>query len=347
MERNYYDQHSDNHKKTILLNVLLPLVLLIVMPVIYCLSYVVLFFASIFISVGYDYYHPHAHGIDLVASQWNVVLATFLVLLIWYFEILIYAHQQLKNPIETVMSEANAAKVTEVFGNQDSKLKILLYVVEELSIAYDLKRPDIYVVNDTKEPNAFAFGNRDKSAVTITRPLLNMLNRSELSGVIGHELGHITNEDSSLILRFIAYVTGLSFFIDFGGWLTTSAFSWDDWGLRATILKWVVFAVVGFLGLALALVGMFTKWLATLLRFATSRTREYDADSMSAQINQSADGLISALSKLEGYSNDNDKKEDELKPAYSQLYFTDNRKGDHLMDDHPAISDRIKRLKKL
>lgn len=347
MERNYYDQHSDNHKKTILLNVLLPLVLLIVMPVIYCLSYVVLFFASIFISGGYDYYHPHAHGIDLVASQWNVVLATFLVLLIWYFGILIYAHRQLKNPIETVMSEANAVKVTEVFGNQDSKMKTLLYVVEELSIAYDLKRPDIYVVNDTKEPNAFAFGNHDKSAVAITRPLLNMLNRSELSGVIGHELGHITNEDSSLILRFIAYVTGLSFFIDFGGWLTTSVFSWDDWGLRATILKWVVFAVVGFLGLALALVGMFTKWLATLLRFATSRTREYDADAMSAQINQSADGLISALSKLEGYSNDNDKKEDELKPAYSQLYFTDNRKGDHLMDDHPAISDRIKRLKKL
>lgn len=347
MERNYYDQHSDNHKKTILLNVLLPSVLLIVMPVIYCLSYVALFFASIFVSGGYDYYHPHAHGIDLVANQWNVVLATFLALLIWYFGILIYAHRQLKNPIETVMSEANAVKVTGVFGNQDAKSKTLLDVVEELSIAYDLKRPDIYVVNDTKEPNAFAFGDRDKSAVAITRPLLNMLNRSELSGVIGHELGHITNEDSNLILRFIAYVTGLSFFIDFGGWLATSVFSWDDWGLRATILKWVVFAVVGFLGLALALVGMFTKWLATLLRFATSRTREYDADAMSAQINQSADGLISALSKLEGYSNDDEKKEDKLKPVYSQLYFTDNRKGDHLMDDHPAISDRIKRLKEL
>lgn len=109
--------------------------------------------------------------------------------------------------------------------------------------------------------------------------------------------------------------------------------------------------LLGLGGALLILLGYVAWWVAIILRFAMSRTREYDADAMSAQVNQSPAGLISALSKLETAAVDNHGKRSKKQlPAsrYAALYFADERPDKHhLFDDHPTIGARIKRLKAL
>lgn len=110
--------------------------------------------------------------------------------------------------------------------------------------------------------------------------------------------------------------------------------------------------------------GTIAKLCALLLRFAVSRTREHDADAMSAKINQSPKGLIDALNAIEEWQGlqeiDSDADNDDKsfnKPnhhRYSALYFTDDHMIKHsfwefhkLFDDHPATKDRIERLEKV
>lgn len=226
-----------------------------------------------------------------------------------------------------------------------SKKKDFLFytVTENLCLAASLPSPKLYVIDDTAM-NAFATGRDYKHAVVCsTTGLLDKLNRTELEGVIGHELSHIRNYD----MRLMSIVTVLV------GMVTLMA----DWFLRS---RWFggsdnqdrrsgqLQAILFFLGIVLALL---SPLIARVIQLAISRRREFLADAASVMLTRQPSGLIAALKKL---SADKEPLEAANK-ATAHLYIVNPLKNLHsgigwfagLFTTHPPINERIKALEQM
>ncbi len=214
-------------------------------------------------------------------------------------------------------------------------------VTENLCMAAGLPMPKLYVIDDTA-PNAFATGRDPQHAVVCaTTGLLQKLNRTELEGVIGHELSHIANYDIRLMSIVVVLVGMLTLIAD---WLLRISFhgssSRDDRKGSGGLLV--------FIGLILALL---SPLIARLIQLAISRDREYLADASSAKLTRQPSGLASALAKLES---DREPLEAANK-ATAHLYITNPLKNHHdaigqfanLFNTHPPIKDRIARLSQM
>lgn len=335
---NFYAQHESNHWRTRLLNCLLPVVLLLVFLVIYS-----------FLAWGNrddDQTFWQSFATTMTPGMMKFFLTVFVI---WWVVILIWVHQVLSHPIQTVMEASHATQVDDKLMSDDPKVKMFDDVVEELAIAYGMPKPATFIVENTTEPNAFATGKPAEAGVAITRPLLEMLNREELSGVMGHELAHVAAEDSQTTMRFELFVTGLSFvvimgwaLVRFGLVLIADDDDDNDHGLTTKAL----FGCISLFGLIIVIAGLIGKLCATLLKFAMSRTREYDADAMSAKINQNPNGLIRALYKIDDWvAQQTGHNDAELSSKFSNLYLVDTKT--HLLDDHPSTKARIERLKEV
>ncbi len=163
-------------------------------------------------------------------------------------------------------------------------------IVENLSITAGLPKPRVYIIEDPA-PNAFAAGRNAKHAVVaVTTGLLARLDRSELEGVIAHELSHIGNRDilvmtvAVVLAGFLTVIADLMFRMSlFGG------------GDRDRNIHPVVM-VIGIAGLIIAPIA------AQLIQLAISRKREFLADASGALLTRYPEGLASALTKIAGYS---------------------------------------------
>lgn len=213
---------------------------------------------------------------------------------------------------------------------------------ENLCMAAQLPMPKLYVIEDSAM-NAFATGRDPKHAVVCaTTGLLARLDRTELEGVIAHELSHIKNYD----IRLMSIVTVLV------GIVTLLA----DWLLRMSWLggnRGRDRESNGQLGAILMIAGMALAFLspiiATLIKLAVSRKREFLADASAAAITKYPEGLARALEKLAG-----DKEPLEAaNKATAHLYITNPLKNNHsaigwfasLFATHPPIEQRIKALR--
>ena len=218
-------------------------------------------------------------------------------------------------------------------------------VAENLSLACGLPKPSLYVINDSA-PNAFATGrNPQKAIVCVTSGLLDKLSRSELEGVIAHELSHIKNYDM-LLMSLVAVMVG-------------SLALLGDWFLR---VRWLAsrhndsdnregqFAVIFMLvGLIFALL---SPLIARLIQLAISRRREFMADAGSVLITKQPSGLISALEKI---ATDKEILEAANK-ATAHLYIINpfKKRGmgvigrfAGLFNTHPPTAERIKTLRQM
>ena len=162
-------------------------------------------------------------------------------------------------------------------------------IVENLSITAGLPMPKVYIIAD-RAPNAFATGRDPKhSAVAVTSGLLEILNRTELEGVIAHELSHIGNRDiliSTIVVVLVGFVTLLSdFFLRWSFWGGGSNDSRDG---RIQLIMMIA-------GIALAVLAPI---VATLIQLAISRKREFLADASGALLTRYPEGLASALEKI-------------------------------------------------
>jgi heat shock protein HtpX len=168
----------------------------------------------------------------------------------------------------------------------------LYTVTENLAITAGMPMPKLYVVEDPA-PNAFATGRDDKHAVVAaTTGLLAILNRTELEGVIAHELSHVKNRDilvmtvAVVLAGFVAILADMFLRMShFGGG------SRDDNGRAGAIL-----AVVAIVAAILAPIA------AQLIKLAISRKREFLADASGALLTRYPEGLASALQKISSYS---------------------------------------------
>ena len=346
LDFNFYQQHDAYAKRNNRMQIMLPFIIVLVLAIISG------FLAVLAIPENSSDYWLGVQTLLSKSSYWKWMLILFVT---WYLSIVIWSKHILNEPIDQFMTSCYAEKIKPYERHFFPEVQTLDDVVSELAIAYGIKKPDVYIAHWSIEPNAFAITDSNgQSAVAITQSLLQMLNREELSGVIGHELAHIKANDSKTTLSFALYTTGLGCAAILGLALIMSGFKLRGNGLVIDIIL-TCLILIGFVFLVAGTIG---DLCATILKFAMSRTREYDADAMSANINQSPDGLISALTKLDQWVKDykagkydNEKYDPMYNPKksfsgrFASLYFVSNKT--HLFDDHPSTKDRIKRLKEI
>lgn len=320
--KNYYDYRADNQRELRWLNLLLPI------PMMLIIGIPILVFHRAF-------------------ASWQAGLECFLVyFLIWYGLTLGFAYFKMREPLDSVTGKLAVKQVDD-----DS---VLANVVEELAVGFAMKNPAVYIVRDAKEPNAFAISNNQQNMIVVTQPLLDLLTRSELSGVIGHELAHLKAKDSAIMMRFSLYVASIAAFYLFGYevfWFGGEMFEGSLGSGKQQNLVGLFVLISLVVGLPCLVLGYVGKFLALILQFAVSRNREYDTDLVSAQINQNSAGLISALQKLRKWDHNQSKSKMVLKAEFAPLYFVDNEspadKFKNLFTVHPSISNRIRRLKNM
>ena len=214
-------------------------------------------------------------------------------------------------------------------------------VAENLSLAAGLPKPALYVIEDSA-PNAFATGRSpEKAVVCATRGLLKKLDRTELEGVVSHELSHIRNYDTLLMSVVSVLVGSVSLLADM---FLRGGFYRDDREERDGISSLIL--VVG------VLFAIISPLIAQLIRLAISRRREFLADASAVAITKQPSGLISALYKI---SKDSEPLEVANKATAHLFIVNPFKEKAHgavgwfsgLFNTHPPIEERIKALEKM
>lgn len=209
----------------------------------------------------------------------------------------------------------------------------LFAMVDELSRNADLPLPAIYVIEED-QPNAFATG-RDphNAAVAATTGLIDSLTREELAAVMAHELAHIKNRDT-LIMTIAATVAGaISMLAQWGMWMGGRGNNRGAFGIVALILT-VILAPLG----------------AMLVQMLISRTREYAADRMGAEICRNPLWLASALRKIAGGGHARLMESAERNPSTAHMFIVNPLAGkgvDNLFSTHPNVGNRIEALQRM
>jgi len=210
----------------------------------------------------------------------------------------------------------------------------LYRLVENLCITAGLPLPKIYIINE-QAPNAFATGRNPKHAViAVTQGLLDKLERSELEGVIAHELSHIGNRDI-LLQTVVVILVGLVILL-------------SDWFLRWSFFGGRRDREGGQLGMIMAIVGIvlaiLSPLIAVLLQLAISRKREFLADASGALLTRYPEGLARALEKI---SSDQTPLKTANK-ATAHMYINNPFKGKKIKKafmTHPPVEKRLQALR--
>ncbi len=221
--------------------------------------------------------------------------------------------------------------------NKSRDLEILR-IVENIAMTAGLPTPKTYLIFDPA-PNAFATG-RDKnhSAIALTTGLVELLERSELEGVIAHEMAHIGNRDTLLSAVVVILVGLLSILSDL--FIRSSIFGRRREGEGGGILM-----IVGIVLLILSPI------IGTIIQLAISRKREFLADATGALFTRYPEGLANALRKIEAYSTSGGDQLEHASDATAHLYFANPfgpskvLSGLHkLFMTHPPTEERIDAL---
>lgn len=220
--------------------------------------------------------------------------------------------------------------VLSMYGARAVKENTNLYkLVERLVRKADLPMPKVYII-DSPQPNAFATGRNPKhAAVAVTTGILEILDDNELSGVIGHELGHVNNMDILIGTVAATFAGAISFLASIAKWGAIFGSSRNDEDRNP---------------LALILVSIFAPIAAMLVQMAISRTREYKADEFGAKLSGDPLYLANALKKLELGVRRNPMN---ANPATENMFIVSPLAGDkmaNLFSTHPSTQDRIERL---
>ncbi|MDF7672862.1 zinc metalloprotease HtpX [Lactobacillus sp. ESL0701] len=261
-------------------------------------------------------------------NPWSGVIIALIISILYLFFVM-------RDPANLVMNLNHAQEIHE----QDNPE--LWHIVQDMAMVGRVPMPRVFIINDPS-PNAFATGrDPDHSAVAVTQGLLDMMNREELEGVLGHEISHIRNYDirlstvAAVLVGVISYLSGIA-----------SRYIWwfdDDRGSDKNDDNNVV---IIFKIVAIVFVLILGPLCASLAQMALSRNREYLADASSVDLTRNPQGLISALEKIDG-----SKPMKKADPSSAGMYIEDPLRKKHgfthLFDSHPPTEDRIKRLEKM
>jgi|SRR3989344_3820753 len=274
-------------------------------------------FLVVVIAIGWVFSRAYGSPVILVVA---VVLSSFMAIIsYWYSD-------------KIVLAMARAVPV-------DLKSNPELYrIVENLSITAGLPMPRVYLVPEPA-PNAFATGRDPEHAViAVTEGLLRRLDRSELEGVLAHEMSHIGNRDmlvSTVVVILVGFISLLADFFMRSMWFGGMRRRSGNEGGGVFVLVGVVLSILAPIA-------------AMLMQLAISRKREFLADASGALLTRYPEGLANALIKI---ANDSA----QMKVANNttaHLWFENPMKGEKrtsflakLFMTHPPVEDRIKALR--
>ena len=245
---------------------------------------------------------------------------------------IVYKHFTLK---------AGGRAIAEMLGGtlinsntQNDQQKQLLNVVEEMAIASGMAVPPVYLINESSI-NAFAAGFTPRDAVIgINQGTLDLLNRSELQGVVAHEFSHILNGDMNLNLKLIALLHGIVFIGIIGyGILRGAAFQRQNRGTQMAF------------GAGLIAIGFGGMFFGNLIKSAVSREREYLADASAVQYTRLKSGIADALKKIGGHTQRSHLTNSSAEQA-SHMFFGSilPKFSSGLMATHPPLEKRIRAI---
>jgi heat shock protein HtpX len=207
----------------------------------------------------------------------------------------------------------------------------LYRMTRELAAAAGLPMPRLFIM-ENPQPNAFATGrNPQNGAVAVTTGLMQLVDKEEVAGVIAHELAHIKNRDT-LLMTVTATIAGAISML-----ANVAMFS----GARGN-------NNIGALG-TIALV-ILAPLAAGIVQMAISRTREYEADRVGAEISGDPMALATALQKISGAAHRIPNMQAERNPASAHMFIINPLSGarmDNLFSTHPAVENRVAQLNAL
>jgi heat shock protein HtpX len=229
------------------------------------------------------------------------------------------------NSADMVLRMHNAEEIKA--DTTDLKARQYASDVQWLAQRADMPIPRVFVI-DSDQPNAFATGRDPQhAAVAATRGLLRDLSRDEVKGVMAHELAHVKNRDT-LTMTITATFAGAigmlaNFALFFGG------------NNRAGLLGTIAMMI-------------FAPMAAMLVQTAISRSREFEADRIGAEIHGNPLALANALEKIERSARQTLNTSAERNPATAHMFIINplnGRRLDNLFSTHPATADRISKLR--
>lgn len=332
----YVGMHTQimrNNRLTIMLLILFPVIIL-------GMVWVFLALVNYFGNGYYDQYGNIVHQLDAATVNYyfmNTIPWVIVGVGIWF----------------TIAYFANTAMVRAATGARPLTRKEnpkIYNIVENLCMTCNMDMPKINIVDDP-QLNAFASGIDKKSyTITLTTGIIDRLNDDELAGVIAHELTHIRNHDTRLLITSIIFVgivsTIMSLVIQmmynafwFGGLSSRSS---DDEDNRGNGLSMIAVFIIGALCCAVA------YFFTLLTRFAISRKREYMADAGGAELCGNPLALASALRKISGDPGLNNVKRDDIAQLFiiHPQHFAPGMMNffNSLFSTHPDTKKRIEIL---
>jgi len=223
---------------------------------------------------------------------------------------------------------------------RDPLRRRLRNVVEEMAIASGMPVPEIYVLEQESGINAFAAGYAPgDAAIAVTRGTLELLDRDELQGVIGHEFSHILNGDMRLNIRLMGVLFGIMVLGLIGRMILRG-------GRHASIVssrRSKGAPVVLIIGLGLAVLGGIGVFFARVIKASVSRQREYLADASSVQFTRQTEGLANALKKIGGFDAGSHLQAADPEEV-SHMLFGTGSKLSGMFATHPPLTERIQAL---
>ena len=204
----------------------------------------------------------------------------------------------------------------------------LYRIVRELTTRVNLPMPKLYVI-PSEQPNAFATGRNPRhAAVAVTEGITKLMPEEELRGVIAHELAHVRNRDILIGSVAAAVAMGITFVARFA--LFFGGSDDDDGGIVGALLLMILAPVA-----------------AMMLQMAISRSREFEADRMAAEMIGTGEPLARALERMEVETR---RRPLNVNPAQAQAYIVNPLSGRKakmvsLFSTHPPTEARIERLR--
>lgn len=229
-------------------------------------------------------------------------------------------------------SDKIALSMTKSRPLSEDEAPQLFEMTRRLAERANMPMPRLYLM-DSAQPNAFATGrNPANGVVAVTTGLVRLMNKKELEGVIAHELAHIKNRDI-LISTMAAVLAGALTIIARMGFYRNAFGRGRNAGGAAVLIQ--IIAIV------------LAPIAALIIRSAISRSREYEADKVGADIAGDSEGLASALLTLEQGVR---RSPMEVNEAASHMFIINPlsaKKLNNLFSTHPPIKDRVARLRKI
>lgn len=315
-----YDFIDSNKRKTVLLVLLFPISLAILM-------FIALYFYSFIESSLNSQINNNINVFYVLQVYWFYILLSIIISVIWTIVAFYYGNDIILNYIDATVPKEEEYKNTKK-------------IIENISITAGIKPPKLYIMERESSLNAFAVGTSVKnSCIVLTFGLIEKLEKSEMEAVIAHEISHIIHQDTKLMMVIILMI---GFFTFLGSFLMRGFSSRKSSVGKAKGGAGIIIVI----GLVIYIYGNF---IAPVIRFAISRTREFQADAKAALLTRNPQGLISALQKINRHPiidcfNSNEIMAPLCIVSPLRIPISLFNVLSNLSNTHPSIEDRIKAL---